>query len=429
VPQARLSSNMWIDRHRVRLLSGERTLFSLAFLYFFLVLASYYVLRPIRDEIGVAGGVEKLPWLFLGTLLLTVAISPLFSALVSRLPRRRFVAWSYRIIMGFLVVFYALLRDANHSEQLWIGRVFFVWFSVFNIFVVSLFWAVMSDVFRTEQARRLYGAIGAGGTLGGLCGGLLTSALVPVIGPVSLLLVSAALLELALRCMFALTQRASARDDLQNRLDDEVVGGNMFGGFVGVARSPYLIAIALFMLTFTIGSTFLYFLQAQIVAGTIADRAARTVYFAHVDIWVNSLTLIMQFAVTKRLLVALGVARTIMLLPILSVAGFLWLGFAPVLTAVIVFQVLRRAGQFSVTSPAREVLFVPLSREEKYKAKNFIDTFAFRTGDQIGAWCHAGLLALGLGVSGIAFAAVPLSVVWLLLAVWLGRAHDRMRRR
>lgn len=419
-------NNRTLQRFRVQLLSGERTLLALAFVYFFLVLASYYVLRPIRDEIGVAGGVEKLPWLFLGTLLVTIAISPLFSALVSRLPRRRFVAWSYRTMMGFLLVFYLLLRRADHAEQLWIGRVFFVWFSVFNIFVVSLFWAVMSDVFRTEQARRLYGVIGAGGTLGGLFGGLLTRSLVSVIGSVTLLLVSAVLLELALRCMFALTRQVAARDDVQGRLDTAVVGGGVFGGFAGVARSPYLIAIALFMLTFTIGSTFLYFLQAQIVAGSITDRVARTQYFANVDIWVNALTLLVQFVVTRQLLVKLGVARTLILLPIVSILGFTLLGFAPVLSAVIVFQVVRRAGQFAITSPTREILFVPLSREEKYKAKNFIDTFMFRTGDQIGAWSHAGLLALGLGVSGIAFAAVPLSVVWLLLAIWLGRSHERM---
>ncbi|MBS0393152.1 MAG: MFS transporter [Proteobacteria bacterium] len=408
--------------------AAERAVVVLAFLYFFLVLASYYVLRPVRDEIGVAGGVDKLPWLFLATLGVTVAISPVFSTLVARLPRRRFVAWSYRTLIAFLVAFFLLLRTRDGAAAVWAGRCFFVWLSVFNLFVTSLFWAVMSDVFRTDQARRLYGVIGAGGTLGGLCGGLLTSAVARTIGPVALLLVAALLLELALQCMFALTRRVSAASGTQRQLDAAPVGGGALGGMLGVARSPYLLGIAAFMMMFTIGSTFLYFLQAQIVSAAITDRVARTLYFARVDIWVNALTLVAQMGLTRRLLVSLGVGRTLLLLPALSVAGFLWLGCAPVLTAVIAFQVVRRAGQFAVTTPSREVLFVPLSREQKYKAKNFVDTFVFRAGDQVGAWSHAGMMALGLGISGIAFAGVPLSLAWMMIALWLGRAYARLQQ-
>lgn len=404
----------------------ERRRLLLAFAYFFCVLASYYVLRPIRDAMGVAGGVGNLPWLFLGTLSVTVLISPLFSRLVSRLPRRRFVAWAYRCLILCLVVFGLLLSSRPEAEQVWIGRVFFVWLSVFAVFAVSLFWAVMADVFQTRQARRLYGVIGAGGTLGGMAGGALTSWLVSHVGLLPLLLISALLLEAGLRAMYALSADVAEHVPEQRAVEHEIIGGSIWAGFSGVARSPYLLAIALFMLLFTMGSAFLYLLQAQIVERDIADRAARMVYFAQVDLWVNGLTLIVQLLLTGRLIQRIGVGAVLALVPLLSIAGFLALAAAPLLTLVILMQVLRRTGNFALTGPAREVLYVPLSREEKYKAKNFIDTFVFRLGDQLGAWTHTALAALGLSLGGIAFAAVPLSAAWLAVALWLGRRHARL---
>jgi AAA family ATP:ADP antiporter len=285
----------------------------------------------------------------------------------------------------------------------------------------------MSDVFRTGQARRLYGLIAAGGTLGGLAGAAATGWLVGSVGTPPLLLLSALLLEIALHCMAALSARAAARGGEQARAESEVIGGGALAGFSGVVRSPYLLGIGGFMLLFTVGSTFLYFLQAQIVAAAIHDAAARTAYFARVDVWVNGLTLAIQLGFTGRLLSRLGVSVMLAVLPIVSMLGFALLGFAPVLVAVIAFQVIRRTGNFALTAPARETLYVPLAREQKYKAKNFIDTFVFRSGDQVGAWMHAGLLALGLGVGGIALVGVPLSAAWLVLALWLGRRNARLR--
>lgn len=404
----------------------ERRPLLLAFLYFFCVLASYYVLRPIRDAMGVAGGVGNLPWLFLGTLSVTVLISPLFSRLVSRLPRRRFVAWAYRCLILCLLGFGLAIRYVPDAQQVWVGRVFFVWLSVFAVFAVSLFWAVMADVFQTRQARRLYGVIGAGGTLGGIAGGALTGWLVSHAGLLPLLLISALLLEAGLRAMYALVADVGSRVPEQRAAEQEIIGGSIWAGFTGVVRSPYLLAIALFMLLFTVGSAFLYLLQAQIVEREIVDRAARTVYFAQVDLWVNGLTLIVQLLLTGRLIQRVGVGAILALLPLLSVAGFLALAAAPLLSLVILMQVLRRTGNFALTGPAREVLYVPLSREEKYKAKNFIDTFVFRFGDQLGAWTYTGLAALGLSLGGIAFAAVPLSAAWLAVALWLGRRHARL---
>jgi AAA family ATP:ADP antiporter len=406
---------------------GERAALAFSFAYFFFVLASYYVLRPIRDAMGVAGGVDDLPWLFLGTLTATVLLSPVFSALVARMPRRRFVAWSYRVLMLCLVGFYVALETLPDSQHVWVGRAFFVWVSVFNLFAVSLFWAVMADVFTTAQAKRLFGLIGAGGTLGGLAGGLVTASLAERIGAEPLLLVSVVLLELAFACMVGASSRAARDRPEQAAIEREVIGGDTLAGFRSALRSPYLLGICVFMLLFTVGSTFLYFLQGGIAAEAFPERGARTAFFARVDVWVNGLTLLIQLGFTGRIMRRLGVGATLALLPAISVIGYLGLAAAPVVTAVVVFQVVRRTADFALSRPAREVLYVPLGREDKYKAKNLIDTFVYRAGDQIGAWTHAGLLALGLGVTGISLVAAPLSMAWFVLALWLGRRHATMR--
>jgi AAA family ATP:ADP antiporter len=361
----------------------ERGLLLLSALYFFLVMASYFILRPIRDQMGVAGGVDNLAWLFSGTLSAMLLLNPMFSALVSRWPRRRFVAWSYRALMVCLLGFYLALQLLPDSSAIWTGRAFFIWVSVFNLFAVSLFWAVMADVFRSEASRRLYGVIAAGGSLGALVGGVITSGLVARVGAPALLLVSLVLLELALWCMFAIHRRASAGVAQASVRDagDQVIGGRAIDGFRLALRSPYLIGMCGYMLLYTIGSTFLYFLQAQIVDATIEGRAAQTAYFANVDIWVNGLTLVLQLFLTGRLMARVGVGLTLAALPLISVLGFAGLGLVPVLGAVVVFTVARRVTNFAFSRPAREALFVPLSRGEKYKAKNLIDTLVYRIGD------------------------------------------------
>ncbi len=404
----------------------ERGPLMLAFAYFFCVLASYYVLRPIRDEMGVAGGVDNLPWLFLGTLVATLVVSPLFSTLVARLPRPRFIAWSYRAMSACLVGFLLALSLLPEATHVWIGRVFFIWLSVYSLFVVSLFWAVMADVFRSQSARRLFGVISAGGTLGGLTGGMITALAVEHLGTLPLLLVSVLLLEGALWCMRQLSRHTAASDEEAAQLESEVIGGQWYAGFSAAARSPYLLGVCAYMLLYTVGSTFLYFLQAEIVGQAISDSAERTAYFAQVDMLINALTLVLQLFLTGRALGALGVGMTLSLLPLMSVGGFLTLSLTPVLGAVVVFQVARRVTNFALSNPAREVLFVPLSREDKYKAKNLIDTFVYRLGDQVGAWTHAGLAAIGIGSAGIAAAGIPVSLAWVALAAWLGVRHRRL---
>jgi AAA family ATP:ADP antiporter len=396
-----------------------------SWLYIFSVLFSYYILRPIRDEMGVAGGVENLQWLFTGTLLGMLAINPPFAALVARLPRVKFIAASYRFFLANLLLFALLLHAATAEQNIWLGRLFFIWISVFNLFVVSVFWALMVDVFDSEQGKRLFGFIAAGATLGGIFGSSLTASLAKQVSPTYLLLISALLLEAAVFCVARL---AKLSDALQRRpaaqSSEGPIGGSAFSGLSHALSSSYLVNVSGFILLFAITSTFLYFQQAEIAKQSFADRGARTAFFARVDLWVNVLTLGAQLFLTGRVLRWIGVAMTLAVLPLISVFGFGALALAPTITVVVVYQVVRRAGNFAFARPSREVLFTVVPREDKYKAKSFIDTVVYRLGDQVGAWSYAGLGLLGLGMTGIAIVAVPISLLWLLNGLWLGKRQD-----
>ena len=400
-----------------------------SWLYFFSILSAYYVIRPIRDEIGAAGGIENLPWLFTGTLIGMLVVNPPYAALVARLPPIRFISWTYRFFMANLVIFLILLETTAGPANVWTGRAFYIWGAIFNLFVVSVFWGFLADVFTSEQSRRLFGFIAAGGTIGGIVGSSLTSALAQHLGPSRLLLVSAVLLEVA---VFSVRHLAKISRSLRERPEaqehDTPVGGGVLSGFAHALRSPYLLNITFYMLLFTILSTFLYFQQADIAKKAFSDRAARTVFFANIDLAVNVLTLFIQLLLTGRIIHRLGVALTLTLLPALSAVGFVVVGLAPTLWPIVAFQVLRRAGNFGVARPTRETCFTVLPREDKYKAKSFIDTFVYRAGDQLGAWTYGGLALLGLGLAGISLAAVPISIVWLVNGLWLGRRNEVLAR-
>jgi len=414
-------------RRAIDLRPDEVRALAWSWLYIFSVLSAYYIIRPIRDDMGVASGVETLPWLFTGTLMGMMLVNPPFAALVARLPRVRFIALAYRFFIANLLLFFLLLKVATPAQNIWVGRIFFIWTSVFNLFVVSIFWALMVDVFDAEQGKRLFGVISAGATLGSILGSSLTATLARHVGTTVLLLGSAVLLEIAVISVRRLSRLSEAlRLRPAARSEDTPIGGNILSGFTHAFRSRYLLNISIYMLLYSITSTFLYFEQATIVNRSFADRAARTAFFAQVDLLVNVLTLGIQVFLTERLLRSLGVALTLTLLPALSMLGFGALGLIPTVAIIVLFQVLRRTSNFAVARPTREVLFTVIPREDKYKAKSFIDTVIYRSGDQAGAWSYALLSGLGLSLTGIALAAVPLSAVWLLNSFWLGREQERM---
>jgi AAA family ATP:ADP antiporter len=398
----------------------------LSFAYFFCLLCGYYIIRPLREEMGIAGGVENLPWLFTGTFVAMLVAVPLFGATVARFAKRRIVPLVYRFFIANILIFFVLLRFDIGAEH--VARAFFIWTSVYNLFVVSVFWSFMADVFRNDQARRLFGFIAAGGSAGALLGPALTAALAVPLGPVALLLISALFLEGAVQCVRRLTVAipARARDDTS---DGAPIGGGVFAGITLVLRSRYLLGICLYILIFTTTSTFLYFQQAHIVAAAFDDPAERTRLFALIDLSVGVLTLLVQCFATGRLIGWLGVGPVLAALPLLTVVGFVGLAMAPTLVVLVAFQSIRRAANFAIAKPSREVLYTVLDAERKYKAKNVIDTLVYRGGDAVSGWAYAGLSAIGLGLPAIALAAVPLAGVWMATGLRLGRAQDRMAAR
>ena len=416
--------------------------------YFFLILASYYIIRPLRDEMGVAGGVRNIPWLFTGTLVGMLIFHPPFAALVARLPRQRFISITYRFFMANLLIFFVLLKLTPESQSVWAGRAFFIWTSVFNLFVVSVFWSFMADVYRLGQGKRLFGFIGVGGTIGAIVGSAITVGLAERLGPINLLIASIVLLELAVRCVNGLSAyfsdsakphspapagRATVpleeealrqREKMTAASSETPIGGGVLAGVTSVMRSPYLLGIVGYMLLYTVAATFLYIQQADIIEQAFSDRAQRTVVFAKIDLAVNVLTVLTQMFLTGRIIKLLGVGVTLTLLPAVCIVGFTNLGLMPTLGVLVVFQVLRRASNYAVARPTRETLYTVVPREDKYKAKNFIDTFVYRGGDQIGAWSYALMQWLGLGLAAIAFVAVPICGLWLLIGLWLGREQS-----
>jgi ATP:ADP antiporter, AAA family len=400
-----------------------------SFAFFFCVLSSWFVMRPIRDAVAAASGVSKLPWLFAGTLVLTLLCNPLFSALVSRFPARRFIAITFQFFVVNLIVFYLLFRTVLHAEgsvtDVWIGRAFYWWTSMFNFFITSIFWCFMADVFRSEQAKRLFGFIGLGGTLGSIAGSAATALLAKHTGTPNLIIISILLLEVAIATVVWFpVQHDVARDSAGIRGDatrDDVIGGSVWAGLSRVIRSPYLLGVSGFLVLYSLGSTILYFAQADIVGREYTNHAARTTVLAQIELAAQLLTIVVQAFFTGRVIRWLGLALTLALLPLASMIGFGALAVMPVFSTLAVFTVIRRAMNFALTNPSTETLFTVVSREDKYKAKSFIETFVYRGGDQLAAWTYAGLSAIGLSLAGISLTAVPLAGVWLLLGLWLGR--------
>lgn len=393
-------------------------------LFFFCVLTALMVIRPAREALGMQRGIEALRWLFMGTVLVTLLVNPVFGWLVSRFRRLVFVNATYLFFTFGLVAFYLLLVLTPESVGQRTGQVFYVWFSVFNLFTTMLFWALMADRFTLEQSKRLFGAIAVGGTLGAIFGPWLAGQLAEPLGTPALLLVAAGFLVLALGAAWWVTRlRRDVSQSGPPREEHAVIGGSAWEGLQSVARSPYLLAICGYVLILAVMATFLYFTRLQMVAALGTNVDMRTTIFARIDLITQVTTLVLQAIVTGHLMKRLGVSVTLALLPITAALGFLGLAIVGSLAALIAFEAAFRAVQRGIMRPSRETLFTVVPRADRYKAKAFIDTFVYRTGDVVGAQTEGLLGRLGMGLTALATVALPLAAAWMALGIWLGYAQ------
>lgn len=415
---------------------AERRAATLAFAYFFALLASYYLLRPIREEMGIRGGVGALQWSFTATFVALLAAAPASSALFARVPRTRAVPLVYRFFLAHLVLFAAAF--AGGAWPVAVARTFFVWLSVFNLLVVAVFWSFMADLFTPAQGRRLFGRVAAGGSLGAIAGSAAAGLLVGAVGFAGVVALAAILLEVAARCAVALSRapprRAEAGGDGGEgapRSGDSgaPVGGTALSGVAVVFRSPYLLALSAQLLLYTFGSTFLYFEQARIVGAALPDPARRTALFAAVDLAVNVGAFAVQAFATGPVVVAFGLLPALAAVPLLTGAGFVALAASPSIWVIGAVQALRRVAHYALERPARDVLFTVVPREQKYKSKGFIDTVVYRGGDALAAWTQAALRGLGLAARDLALAGVPLAVLSVAVGAWLARRERKLEVR
>lgn len=405
---------------------GEGPAVIAGLLLFYLLFTGYFMLRPVRETMGVAGGVDNLQWLFTGTFIATLACLPVFGWLASRVKRRAILPWTYGFFTSNLLLFAMLF--ARDPDAPWTARAFYIWLSVFNLLSISLAWSVLADVFSTAQGKRLFGLLAAGASLGGLSGPILGTLLVLPLGHAGLLVLAAAFLLGSVGATSYL-QRWRMRHPLSaqaERADARPLGGNPFAGATAVLRSSYLLGIALFVVLLASVSTFLYFEQARIVSETFTDRTRQTQVFGLIDTVVQALAILTQVFLTGRLAGRLGVGVLLVAVPLVIAAGFLWLALAPVFAVFVVVMVVRRAGEYALVRPGREMLFTVLPATDKYKAKNFIDTVIYRGGDALSGWLKRALDVMGEHPQLAMLIGTLIALGWAMTGAWLGRRQARL---
>jgi len=405
---------------------GEGPAVIAGLLLFYLLFTGYFMLRPVRETMGVAGGVDNLQWLFTGTFIATLACLPVFGWLASRVKRRHILPWTYGFFTSNLLLFAMLF--ARDPDAPWTARAFYIWLSVFNLLSISLAWSVLADVFSTAQGKRLFGLLAAGASLGGLSGPIVGTLLVVPLGHAGLLVLVAAFLLGSVGAASYL-QRWRMRHPLPTqaeRADARPLGGNPFAGATAVLRSPYLLGIALFVVLLASVSTFLYFEQARIVSETFTDRTRQTQVFGLIDTVVQALAILTQVFLTGRLAGRLGVGVLLVAVPLVIAAGFLWLALAPVFAVFVVVMVVRRAGEYALVRPGREMLFTVLPAADKYKAKNFIDTVIYRGGDALSGWLKRALDVMGEHPQLAMLIGTLIALGWAMTGAWLGRRQARL---
>jgi len=420
----------WI-RRLVDYQPGELVRLLWSFAYFFLLLCGYFMLRPVREALAVAGGAEHIPKLFTATFLVMLLITPLFGWLVTRYKRRVFLPIVYIFFVTNLLIFYGLFRA--FPDQVWLFFTFFVWISVFNLFVVSIFWSFMADIFNPDQGQRLFGFIAGGGSLGALIGPNLTRWLVPHIGTANLLLIAAGIFSMATLVILylqTLTTSVQSEEGKSEQADQPVVnheqemGGSIWSGVLDVWRSPYLRMIVAMMVLHNLLAGFLYNLRGRIAEQQVHGVDQLTQFMAQIDANVNLVAIILQLLITPRLIKHLRMAKTLMSVPILLLVAFSVFSGMPILATVVLAQILQRSTNYGVLGPSKEMLFTVVDRKAKYKSKNFIDTAVYRGADVLSGWVFAGLMALGMSFSGVGLVALPIALIWVFLAWHLGRSYQ-----
>ncbi len=400
-----------------------------SFVYFFCVLSSYYMLRPVRETMAVESGVENVPWLFASTFVVMLIVAPLYGWVTSHFPRKQFLPWVYLFFVVNILLFWGGFSFAikNELSFVWLGRAFFVWISVFNLFVVSVFWSFMADIYTRDQGRRLFGIISAGGSVGALVGPFATKFLVVPIGFENLLPISAALLLFGVFCITRLRAWVVTEhpdETAKTVASDKALGGSALGGFRQLIASKYLLSIAVVSVIASLMGTALYMFMTDLVGTAFTTPDERTEVFGLLDGATNVLSLVGQLFLVNRSVRRFGVGKTLAIMPLVSFIGFMVLAINPVFLVVAVLQALRRGIGFGLAKPTHVMLYSVVTPKEKYKAKNFIDTVVYRGGDLISTLSVKFMWAMG--ISGIAVVMLPFAVVWVVIALWLGR--DYLRR-
>ncbi len=414
----------------------ELRLASLSAGYFFLLLCAYYILRPVRETMGISRSAADLPWLFLATMLTLLLLAPLIGALVSRFKRVQLISIAYRFISFNLILFFIALISLPEDYYFNIAVTFYIWLSVINMLVISLFWGFMSDGISLKKSKKLFPVIAIGGTIGAIFGSNIAQHFIHFIGQSYLILIPVILLELAIILVKTI-------DDNFNQMNLSLAGSSLTSsknlpqkneqkprlffkvkewtsGISFSFSSPYVMAISGYIFFYGVTSTFLYFQQGHLIENATASSIRRTQIFANIDLWANLLTLFFQLFITRRLIIALGIGTILIGLPLLTLSGFIALSMAPTLTVLIIFQATRRSLNYGLFKPAREILFTVLPQEQKYKAKSFVDSFVYRGGDATGALIQKGLTALHYGITAITLLVIPIAIIWSLLSVYLG---------
>jgi len=413
----------------------ERSVLRHGAAWFFLVLASYYILRPIREQISSTYGIQNLSWLFWATFVAMLVAIPSYSVLVGRFHRKTLVPCIYLFFITTLLCFFAAMKyyandgsaDVESSAAVWIARAFFIWISVYGLFIVSFFWSVMGDMLSTTQGRRIFGVMFGGGTIGGMVGSQIASQLVTRIGIANLLLIPVVCLVLGLVVYASLERSYTKLADASGQSTGKATGGNPFAGFSAVFQSRYLMAICLFGLLLATCGTTIYFQQAEIVEATFTTDEAKTEYFAQVNFYVSIVTLVFQFVIVGWLMRTVGLGWTLAMLPLAYILGISALALSPTIAVLAVISVTGRATEYGICNPAREVLFTAVKREDRYKAKSFIDTVVRRGGDSMIGSVYRNLRE-SMPMSALSWMVVPIAVVWTGLALFIGRENRRVAK-